>query len=121
MCMLLYPFFVNGFICIGLILAIMDQKQSSENRTLKRQQVGGLPLIYAIVERMKLKDILYKYLPVHGNEDIPAVETLMLLVYNLILGEDPLYELQEWVESIDFMLGDVHVGGRPCWGTSINI
>jgi transposase len=26
----------------------------------------------------------------------------MLLVYNLILGKDPLYELQEWVESIDF-------------------
>ena len=26
----------------------------------------------------------------------------MLLVYNLILGKDPLYQLQEWVESIDF-------------------
>jgi transposase len=65
-------------------------------------QVGGLPLIHAIAERMRLKEILYKYIPAHGNEDIPAVETLMLLVYNLILGKYPLYELQEWVESIDF-------------------
>ena len=80
----------------------MDQNQSIKGRTLKRLQVGGLPLIHAIAERMRLKDILYKYLPAHGNEDIPAVETLMLLVYNLILGKDPLYQLQEWVESIDF-------------------
>ena len=81
---------------------IMDQNQSAKNRTLKRLQVGGLPLIHAIAERMRLKDILYKYIPAHGNEEIPAVETLMLLVYNLILGKDPLYELQEWVESLDF-------------------
>ena len=81
---------------------IMDQDQSAKSRTLKRLQVGGLPLIHAIIERMRLKEILYKYIPAHGNEDIPAVETLMLLVYNLILGKYPLYELQEWVESIDF-------------------
>jgi transposase len=81
---------------------VMDQNQSAKSRTLKRMQVGGLPLIHAIAERMRLKEILYKYIPVHGNEDIPAVETLMLLVYNLIVGKDPLYELQEWVESIDF-------------------
>ncbi len=96
-----YLFFVSGFVCIRYISVAMDQNQST-NRALKRLQVGGLPLIHAIVERMKLKDILYKYIPAHGNEDIPAVETLMLLVYNLILGKDPLYELQEWVESIDF-------------------
>ena len=80
----------------------MDQSQSAKSRTLKRLQVGGLPLIHAIAERMRLKDILYKYIPAHGNEEIPAVETLMLLVYNLILGKDPLYELQEWAESLDF-------------------
>jgi len=81
---------------------IMDQNQSAKSRTLKRLQVGGLPLIHAIAKRMRLKEILYKYIPAHGNEDIPAVETLMLLIYNLILGKDPLYELEEWVESIDF-------------------
>jgi transposase len=86
---------------------IMDQNQSAKSRTLKRLQVGALPLIHAIAKRMRLKEILYKYIPAHGNEDIPAVETLMLLVYNLILGKDPLYELQEWVESIDFRCVDI--------------
>jgi len=81
---------------------ITDQNQSVKNRTLKRMQVGGLPLIHVIAKRMKLKNILYKYIPAHGNEDIPAVEALMLIVYNLILGKAPLYELQEWIESIDF-------------------
>ena len=71
----------------------MDKNKSIKERTLKRFHVGGLPLLHAIADRMRLKDILYKYIPVHGNEDIPAVETLMLLVYNLILGKDPLYEL----------------------------
>lgn len=91
---------------------IMDQKQSAKSRTLKRLQVGALPLIHAIVKRMRLKEILYKYIPAHGNEDIPAVETLMLLVYNLILGKDPLYELQEWVESIDFRCIDIGNYGK---------
>ena len=70
-----------------------DQNQSAKSRTIKRLQVGGLPLIHAIAKRMRLKEILYKYIPAHGNEDIPAVETLMLLIYNLILGKDPLYGL----------------------------
>ena len=81
---------------------ITDENQPAKGRTLKRLQVGGLPLIHAIAKRMRLKEILYKYIPAHGNEDIPSVESLMLLIYNLIMGKDPLYELQEWVESIDF-------------------
>jgi transposase len=97
-----YVFLSIHFICIALILMAIDRKQSKKDRSLKRLEVGGLPLIHAICERMRLRDILYKYIPVHGNEDIPAVETLILLVYNLILGKDPLYELSEWVGSIDF-------------------
>ena len=95
-------FFAKGFLRIELILMAVDtSNQSEEDRTLKRLQVGGLPLIHAICERMRLKDILYKYMPAHGNESIPAVETLMLLVYNLIIGKYPLYELPEWIGSID--------------------
>jgi transposase len=50
---------------------------------------------------MRLREILYKYIPPHGNETIPAVESLMLLIFNLTLGKNPLYELEEWVASID--------------------
>ena len=71
-------------------------------RRLKRLQAGGLPLINHIAEQMGLREILYKYIPRHGNEDIPSVETLMLLIFNLTLGKAPLYELAQWVQSIDF-------------------
>lgn len=70
-------------------------------RRLKRLQAGGLPLINHIAEQMGLREILYKYIPRHGNEDIPSVETLILLIFNLTLGKAPLYELEQWVQSID--------------------
>lgn len=67
----------------------------------KRLEVGGLPLIHTVAERMRLREILYKHITPHGNEDIHPVESLMLLIYNLTLGKDPLYELEDWVDSID--------------------
>lgn len=70
-------------------------------RELKRLRVEGLPLIHTVSERMNLREILYEYIPAHGNEKIPAVETLMLLIFNLTLGKNPLYELEEWVSFID--------------------
>ncbi|MBW2002462.1 MAG: IS1634 family transposase [Deltaproteobacteria bacterium] len=49
-----------------------------------------------------MKDILSAYLPpVYGNESIPVVETLILLICNITLGRQPLYELGQWVRSID--------------------
>ncbi len=75
---------------------------SIDERKLKRLQVGGLPLIHAIAERMNLKAILSDYIAPHGNELIPAVDTLILLIYNLTLGKYPLYELKKWVASHDW-------------------
>ena len=37
----------------------------------------------------------------HGNESIPVVDTLLLLLCNITLGRQPLYELGQWVQSID--------------------
>ena len=83
-------------------LAATYPKNMIMKRKLKRLQAGGLPLINHIAEQMGLREILYKYIPRHGNEDIPSVETLMLLIFNLTLGKAPLYELEQWVQSIDF-------------------
>lgn len=75
---------------------------SSENeRKLCRMHVGGLPLIRTIMERMNLRAILREFISPHGNENIPSVETLILLICNLTIGKDPLYMLEEWVASLD--------------------
>jgi len=50
---------------------------------------------------MQLRPILYEHITPHGNERVPAVETLILLICNLALGKDPLYELEPWTASLD--------------------
>jgi transposase len=70
-------------------------------RTLIRHHVGALPLIHRIAARMGLRALLEGAIQSHGNDQVPVVDTLMLLIYNLTLGKDPLYELPEWVGSID--------------------
>ena len=71
------------------------------DRTLKRHHVGALPLIHRIAARMGLRALLDAAIQPHGNDRVPVVDTLMLLIYNLALGKDPLYELPQWVDSID--------------------
>ncbi len=73
----------------------------TSSRTLKRHQVGALPLLHAMVRRMGLRSVLERHVPSHGNDQIPVVDTLILLGYNLTMGKEPLYELPAWVASVD--------------------
>jgi len=70
-------------------------------RTLRRNEVGGLPLIHALAKRMGLSALLARYVARHGNDQVPVVDTLLLLLYNLTRGKEPLYELPAWVAAID--------------------
>jgi hypothetical protein len=74
---------------------------AAHSRSLKRHFVGGLPLLHRLAARTGLRSLLERYVPTHGNDRFPVVDTLMLLVYNLTLGKDPLYELQAWVGAIE--------------------
>ncbi len=74
---------------------------STHKKTLKRLSVGGLPLIHAIAQRWRLREMLAEAIPAHGNETIPAADTLILLIYNLSVGKYPLYELAQWVDQLD--------------------
>ena len=76
---------------------------SSENsKKFIRHQVGALPIIHSVLEQINLDQILSDYIKTHGNETIPASETIKLLVYNMTLGKLPLYKLEDWVTSIDY-------------------
>jgi transposase len=70
-------------------------------RTLKRHHVGALPLLQAITQRLGLKDVLERYVTRHGNDRVSVVDTLVLLSYNLTIGKEPLYQLADWVQSLD--------------------
>jgi len=71
------------------------------NKKITRRRVDGLPLVFSIMRRMRMRQILSEYIPASKRSAIPDVDTLLLLVINLAVARDPLYELQQWVESLD--------------------
>ena len=77
------------------------ENHNTQKDKLVRRKVAGLPLIYDIIERMNLRQILYDAVGTHGNEEFPAVETLILMIINLTQGKQPLYELEQWIQSLD--------------------
>ncbi|MBW8036518.1 MAG: DUF4277 domain-containing protein [Planctomycetes bacterium] len=83
---------------------------SSNAESLTRFAVSGIPLITAVSQRLSLRAILSAHLPAYGNETIPVVDTLLLLLCNITLGRQPLYELGEWVCSIDPNCFGLHAG-----------
>jgi len=77
-------------------------KMSSKNQQkLVRKRVGEIPLLKAAEQKLGFREILSKYIKPHGNEIFPAVDTLLLLAFNLAGGRQPLYELEEWVLGLD--------------------
>jgi transposase len=87
---------------------------TASTRKLSRLQVGALPLIRSIIERIQLREILQEYVPSSHRQTVARPDLLVLLVANLTLAKDPLYELADWVRSLDLRaLGYNNSTGRP--------
>ena len=76
------------------------------NERIERRRVGEIPILQATAWRLGFRDVLERYIPAHGNESVPAVDTIMLLIYNIARNRQPLYELQDWVSSLDSRMFD---------------
>jgi len=68
---------------------------------LIRRRIGEIPILQTVIERLRLREILLSYIKPHGNETVPAVDTLLVLVWNIACGRQPLYELPEWVAKLE--------------------
>ena len=68
---------------------------------LIRKRIGEIPILQTVIQRLRLREILLSYIKTHGNETVPAVNTLLVLVCNIACGRQPLYELSEWVAKLD--------------------
>ena len=75
--------------------------QENNKKTIIRHYVGEIPLLQAMADKLQLREVLSLYIDRHGNEKISAVDTLMLLLFNMASGRYPLYELQQWVGKLD--------------------
>lgn len=80
----------------------MTTRQAEKpTETLIRNRIGEIPILQTMIQRLKLREILFSYIKTHGNETVPAIDTLLLLVCNIACGRQPLYELPEWVAKLD--------------------
>jgi len=70
-------------------------------KKIHRYEIGGLPLIDHVMRRMRVREILADALRLSGRETINSVDVLAMLVINLAVAKDPLYELSEWIETLD--------------------
>jgi len=68
---------------------------------LRRYNISGIPLIKSVSAILSLKEIFSKHIPSYGNERVPITDTLLLLIWNITLGRQPLYELSGWIKDID--------------------
>jgi transposase len=73
---------------------------SKNSKKIIRQYVGEIPILQNIANRLGIKEILAHHIPLHGNEKVSPTDSLMLLVYNITCGRQPLYELEEWVTKL---------------------
>ncbi|HEX7511027.1 MAG TPA: IS1634 family transposase [Chitinivibrionales bacterium] len=74
--------------------------QTKSSPPLIRHYVGELPILRACADRLGLRRIISRYLPMHGNERIAAVDSLMIMVYNIACGRQPVYELEHWATRL---------------------
>jgi transposase len=64
---------------------------------LRSYEVGGLPLVNRLLERMRLREILSAHLPADDpRTELSTVSTLLVLVRNVLLSRQPVYGVAEW-------------------------
>jgi len=77
----------------------MSSEMKKNNENLRRLAVEGIPLITSVAQSIGLRTIISKYIPSYGNEKIEVVDALMILLCNITIGRQPLYELEQWLQK----------------------
>ena len=71
------------------------------SKHLIRKHLGEMPLLQMTIQNLRYRDVLQHYVKTHGNETIPAIDTLLLMVCNIACGRQPLYELPHWSGQLE--------------------
>ncbi len=72
-----------------------------EDEKIIRRYVGEVPLLQSVSYRLGIRQTLEGSIKPHGNEKVSVVDSLMLLLFNITSGRQPLYEMEEWVLRMD--------------------
>lgn len=73
------------------------QQAQAPGLTLRSFQVGALPLVNQILERMRLEAFFQEYLPPDDPRcQFPTAQALLVLVRNVLLSREPVYAVGAW-------------------------
>jgi hypothetical protein len=73
------------------------KRAQADGLELRSYDVGALPLLNRIVERMQLRRILGEHLPRDDSRtELPTVTALLVLFANLLMAREPVYGVGEW-------------------------
>ena len=73
------------------------QRAGRDGLQLRSYEVGGLPLVNRLLERMRLREILSEHLPADDpRTELSTVSGLLVLVRNVLLSRQPVYGVAEW-------------------------
>ena len=64
---------------------------------LRSFDIGALPLVNHILDRMGLEDLLEEHLPPDDpRTELPTSQAILVLVRNILLSREPIYGVGEW-------------------------
>jgi transposase len=73
----------------------------TEGLSLDSKTVGALPIINHFLERLAIGEVFDRFVPSHKRQKLPHRDTLMILIRNLLIEREPVYEIGEWVALQD--------------------
>ena len=73
------------------------QQAQAPGLTLRSFQVGALPLVNQLLERIRLEEFFREYLPADDPRcQFPTAQALLVLVRNVLMSREPVYAVGAW-------------------------
>ena len=73
------------------------QQAQAPGLTLRSFQVGALPLVNQVLERIRLEEFFREYLPADDPRcQFPTAQALLVLVRNVLMSREPVYAVGAW-------------------------
>ena len=73
------------------------RRAARDGLELRSYDVGALPLVNALLDRMRLTEILTEHLPPDDpRTELPTVCALLVLLRNVLVARQPVYGVAEW-------------------------
>lgn len=91
------------------------QKGLNRNSTLAKFVVGAHPIIQRFITMLRIDDAIGTYLPTDNRMKLDDGKALTLLIHNILMTPNALYEMEDWIKPLDA----VKLGLRPDQATSI--